>query len=583
MTNPQPIPESDLAQLFPAKRPNPIKPGAFELGLILGGTASAGAYTGGVIDYIVHALDAWTRAKEDGTPLAPPHEVVISTIAGTSGGAINGAILLRAAGWEFDHGPAQTNPFYSSWTMGVDLMNLLAVGGDGDADGLVSVFNCQAIDKQAATTVAFTGQPLGSGPSPRHRSYLGDPLRLFMMVGNVTGLPYTVSLRGETGLSHGLVAHADFMRFGLTVENGVPNLPQSRPDEVALASTSPINWDILSKAALATSAFPLVFRSRPLSRPLESSGYRAIAVPAESGDATVVQLIPQWEVLRKDEPLPATTNFANVDGGTMNNEPLDVVRTTLAGLDGRNKRQPSKVDRAVILVDPFSDPEMLGPRQPPRLTKLVLPFVMSLIYQARFKPADIALAYDEKTYSRYLIAPVGPGPHNQRTVGKAAIASGGLGGFLGFVDTRFLRYDFALGQLNARSFLAKHLAIPESENNPIFDTWTTAQRNEYRFSENGVAYLPLIPLMKALRDNPPELPDWPAIAAVPAGLSNGIERRLDAVYNLVTAESAPDSWFKRAAMSLYLGLGWRFYLRGALRDMALESIRKGLQDQGLLS
>ena len=108
MTAPPPLSSNDLAKYFPARRDQPIKPGVFELGLCLGGTVSAGAYTGGVLDYLVEALDAWTADKERGVPEAPPHEVVISTVAGTSGGAINGAILLRAAGWEFDHAQATT-------------------------------------------------------------------------------------------------------------------------------------------------------------------------------------------------------------------------------------------------------------------------------------------------------------------------------------------------------------------------------------------------------------------------------------------------------------------------------------------
>ena len=65
-----------IAQCFPLVRPNPVRPGIFELGLCLGGTVSAGAYTAGVLDFLIEALDAWTRAKEDKAPDAPPHEIV---------------------------------------------------------------------------------------------------------------------------------------------------------------------------------------------------------------------------------------------------------------------------------------------------------------------------------------------------------------------------------------------------------------------------------------------------------------------------------------------------------------------------
>jgi hypothetical protein len=581
MSNPPPLTPADLIALFPATRLQPIKAGAFELGLCLGGTVSAGAYTGGVLDFLIEAFDAWTLAKES-DPLAPQHDVVISTLAGASGGAINGAILLRAAGWEFDHGAATSNPFYTSWTTGVDLMKLLSPTNNSGTPGLASIFDCGAIDDQAASTIAYQGRPLGIGKSPTHRSYLADPLRLVMMVGNVTGLPYSISMKGDSGLSHDLVAHADFVRFALTVEDGVANPPQMRPDEFALSSVSPLNWDQLRAAALATSAFPLAFMSRPLSRRLEVCGYRAVAIPAENGVGTVVQLIPKWDTLKTGEPDPTMVNFVNVDGGTTNNQPLDVVRMALAGLDGRNKRSPGAADRAVILIDPFCDPEALGPHTPPSLIGLALPFVMSLVYQARYKPVDIALAYDEDTYSRYLIAPVGPGYDGSRTVGKAAIASGGLGGFLGFVDSSFLQYDYALGRLNAFTFLTKHLALPESANNPIHTSWTAPQKNEYRFFENGVAYLPIVPVMKSLQTQPPTLPPWPKLSAMPSWLSGAITNRLDALYDQATSALDGVSWWKRTIASAYLRAGWNGYLRGAARDYALAALQTALQEQHLL-
>ena len=36
---------------------------SFEIGLVGAGAISAGAYTGGVIDFMVHALDCWYAAK----------------------------------------------------------------------------------------------------------------------------------------------------------------------------------------------------------------------------------------------------------------------------------------------------------------------------------------------------------------------------------------------------------------------------------------------------------------------------------------------------------------------------------------
>jgi hypothetical protein len=598
MTYPLNLTPAQLAQYFPRTRPL-IKDGVFELGLVLAGTVSAGSYTAGVLDYLLEALDAWQLAKERGDPDAPPHEVVISTVAGASGGSVNGAILLRAAGWQFPHGPDPANPFYSSWTSGVDLRKLLAPGPSASVAGFTSLLNCASIEAQAAATVAFVGQPLGSNGSPSHRSFLANPLRLFMTVGNLSGVPYTIQLAGETALSHALSSHGDYMRFALAVNQGVPNAPADRPDELALSPSVPpdANWPFLRDAALATCAFPIAFLSRQLARLATSAGYRVTVIPDAQGVGQVAQLVPNWEELLAGEPNPTQSNFLNVDGGAFNNEPLDLVRTALAGVDARNTRTASGADRAVIMIDPFSDPETLSRPSQGNILGVAGALISALLYQARFKVEDIALAYAEDVYSRYLIAPVGPGPNNQRTVGQRAIASGALGGFSGFVDPRFLDYDFRLGRYNAYSFLRQHFALPVTlppmaadpaqPNNPIFRNWTADQLNNYAFANaqdptDTRTYLPLIPLMRELRDNPPTLPPWPRLPAAPAWLPGAVEARLQSVYDMAKDTFGPESWWKKAVTNTYLGLGWSLYLRGALRDAVVNAINDGLRKQGLM-
>ena len=581
---PAPLSEQQLAEFFPLTRP-PLGPNVFELGLVLGGTVSAGAYTAGVLDFLIEALDVWTRAKERGDPSAPMHDVVISTIGGASGGAINGAILTRAAGWSFPRGPDAGNPFYASWTAGVDLMGLLSIKPERGVTGLASAFNCAAIDEQAEQTIQFAGGKLGEGDTPAQRSYLADPLRLMMMVGNVTGLPYRIRMRGESQLSYDLMAHADAMRFALTVPGGKPNPPGARPDEMALASHDTANWDMLRAASLATSAFPLAFRARMLQRTLEACGYRATLIPGEGGaDAQVAQLIPRWDALMAGETDPGLAHFANVDGGTMDNQPLDLVRTALAGMNGRNNRRGDRADRAVILIDPFSDPLKLGPREPPGLFALALPFVQSLVFQARFQPEDIALATAEEIYSRFLIAPVGPpGTGGERTIGSRAIAAGGLGGFLGFIDRRLMAYDYRLGRRNAYDFLARHFIFPE--HNPIFigPQWTDRQRQEQRVIDaNGVRFLRMIPLMPQLPAPPmPTAGDWPRLSAMPAGLGAAIEARLNFAFEEVIGAARPKAWWQRAAFGSYARAGW-YFARPMLRDKALAAIKGGLESRGLL-
>ena len=252
------------------------------------------------------------------------------------------------------------------------------------------------------------------------------------------------------------------------------------------------------------------------------------------------------------------------------------------------------------MIDPFSDAETLSRPDRGNLASVAASIVTSLIQQARFKPEDIALAYAESVYSRFLIAPVGPGPNNKRTVGQRAIASGALGGCAGFVDPSFLAYDFSLGRLNAHKFLAEHLALPvtlppeaarpHDPNNPIFNDWTKDDVLHgicVRKSAGSAGHRDL----PADHSLDAELAGHSAPASSLAQargrsdyLESAIQARLRSVYELAGSPQIPtdNSWWKRALLNAYLWLGWTLYLRKALHDAAVNAVKDSLSDQGLM-
>ncbi len=111
------------------RRPNlgnstsPVEPGTFEIGLVLGGTVAAGAYTAGVLDFLIEALDAWEALRKTEPAQAPKHKVLIKIITGTSGGGVNAAIAARALAYKFPHvsngtaKPSMLNP-NTGWATG---------------------------------------------------------------------------------------------------------------------------------------------------------------------------------------------------------------------------------------------------------------------------------------------------------------------------------------------------------------------------------------------------------------------------------------------------------------------------------
>jgi predicted acylesterase/phospholipase RssA len=105
-----PIPPSpqQIDDLF-VNVPAPAKY-TYEFALVLGGTVSAGAYTAGVVDFLIEALDEWTvrRDANPADPTVPPHKAILKLVTGTSGGGVNSATLARALAFDFPHVTAAT-------------------------------------------------------------------------------------------------------------------------------------------------------------------------------------------------------------------------------------------------------------------------------------------------------------------------------------------------------------------------------------------------------------------------------------------------------------------------------------------
>src|ERR1700730_1523827 len=73
--------------------------GEFQIALALSGAISAGAYTAGVFDFLIQALDEWENArtgkyleKGDDPGTIPNHFVGLKAMSGASAGAVAAAI-----------------------------------------------------------------------------------------------------------------------------------------------------------------------------------------------------------------------------------------------------------------------------------------------------------------------------------------------------------------------------------------------------------------------------------------------------------------------------------------------------------
>jgi hypothetical protein len=576
----------DAARLDPLPDPRPTRrpappDGTFEIALVLAGAVSAGAYTAGVLDFLFEALEAWYARKAAGTPDTPPHDVVIRVITGSSAGAITGAIAAAALGYRYPHvrastAPAQApdNPFYNAWVKQIDIADLLGKtdlsDGNTSARSLLDSTKLQQIADQA---IGYTH------PETIRRPYIADPLRLILTVTNLRGVPYSLDLQGNAAARHEMMSHADCMRFSV---RGIGTLPLEPvwPDEIALGypkasddRAGRANWSLLGTAALASGAFPLGLLPRALSRPADDYRYRRVAAPGDEGQIAM-PIVPSW-----GPSMPARYEFLCVDGGAMDNEPLELARQELAGLLGRNPREGNRAHRAVILVDPFPDAAVMGPQgsAPAELFGLGLAMASAWKDQARFKPVDLALASQDTVYSRFMVTPARGGNDELGRQG-IALAGGALGGFSGFLAEPYRHHDYLLGRRNCQQFLRCHFTLPAD--NPLFNAWPHSLRDKYlsdaspqRCAAGRPEELPIVPLLSECAAAEP-LPPWPIDVIDLDKLETGVQRRLDTVYGSITLGALGRG---------LLALGWSFFLRGKLTRLAMSKIEAALLERKLLS
>ncbi len=246
----------------------------FRLGINMAGAVSAGAYTAGVLDFLIEALEEWETTKSTFKaylanpaagpvpPVAPLHDVQIDVFSGASAGGMCAAIASVMVQQPFEHiqtGDEQntTNTFYESWVNKIDISRLLEtndVAGDGP---LLSLLDCSIIDEIAAYALT----PTGATPRP----YIADNLNLFLTLTNARGIPYGL-YPGATSAEEFVSYYGDRLQFQVThgapPDKPVPSLakflPAGKPGQGA--------WPLLQEAAKATGAVPVALASRVLPR-----------------------------------------------------------------------------------------------------------------------------------------------------------------------------------------------------------------------------------------------------------------------------------------------------------------------------
>lgn len=538
--------------------------GAFHLALVLNGTVSAGAYTAGVLDFLIEALDCLEAARAGGQAPGAPR-VVLDLAAGASGGAVCASILALALQRDFppitpenEERDGGRNPLYDTWVNRLSIEDL-ATADDLKDGQLLSLLNGRAIDR-AATALLQMAKPDSARSLPaKRRAYVPDPFRVIATVFNLRGVPYRIDYGNLTRLSRHVVSHGDWA--SVRVPHDLTAEQAAHPHEFTLSTrqTGPdfVDWEGLTAYATASGAFPAALPARSLRRPISHYQYRAVSVPTDASAQTalfggVQPLRPDFDALgisRGDIPY----EFTAVDGGTSDNAPLELARTRLSGVGGRNPRDPERATAGVLQVDPFVEAPLLT--APGRIDMLSVlgQTVFGLVEHARFEATDMLLATDPKVSSRFLIA-----PDDGTISGPKALETAGLAAFRGFLNRQFRRHDFFLGRRNCWQYLSEELML--HPDNPVFDRahpWT-----------GDPDWRPIVPLHGTAAQEQP-LPLRPSRPLDLEALESRIERRLDRFVDLST---------DRMNLPLPLSLAVELLGDRALRNLLVETVMGKIRD-----
>lgn len=430
----------------------------------MGGGVSLGTFCGGALGEAVRVLWDWNRR--------PGKSVEIDVCAGASAGAISLAMMLRtlanpdstsaALGSKdpaSDPGSRVKEAQRYAWVRQVDIEKLAGKEPEG---GWRSVLDRSELDRIAEQLLAWTpgGQPDATLLAPR--------ILLHNALTNLNGLPYE-SLAGWAdagrtvdGSTHALTdalstaAHKDRRVFDLRFPTH-PDEP-THPSSLEQAVTSPSSWEKIAGTALACGAFPLAFEPVVLER--EAAEYPALQRQAFGGAPSAL--------------------FSYCDGGVLENDPMGDALALCRAVDEARPLGPND-ERLVVYIDPnvsgvrgdrslsiHQEKDFVtAPRRKAAFLGAIFgsgaSVVTAVMGQAQREP-ESGIQFDPNTESRYTMLGIGPldpdaGPAPAGFEPEPELLWGAAGAnFAGFLDSKYRRNDFFVGERHAHRSLRSYFA-----------------------------------------------------------------------------------------------------------------------------
>ncbi len=258
------------------------------LGICMAGAVSAGAYTAGVIDYLMETLERWQQKKDEikkkvesgesltsEEALVPMHDVIIEVLSGASAGGMTAAVLaysfnddtyfnkrdekIISSNYNTPAESDKPSKLYNAWINMVDdgkgstFKKLMDASDVVPLKEMKSILNSKPIDEIAADAIPekITFRP---------PDYVSDFVSIILSVTNLEGIPIDIrfsNIDKNDPTCNVLKIHSGFLHYQFNEQT----LLIDYPAEVITEETK----DHLAAAAKATGAFPFGLSNRKIS------------------------------------------------------------------------------------------------------------------------------------------------------------------------------------------------------------------------------------------------------------------------------------------------------------------------------
>lgn len=480
----------------------------FKICIAMAGAVSAGAFTGGVMDYLLETLDLWEKAKKKNRDLGidhpeydfsvPMHDVEIDVISGASAGGISGSLTMLNVVDENHQYVNKDNPFgknnryYQSWVEMADdskattFEKMLETGDLKKNQKPDSLLNSQSIDAIAENALHI--EKVREFPP-----YISDSLDLILTTTNLRGINFKIDFGGNDKSGSVITSHAGFFRYKLANSKYTTGIPEGENLYYVLDLKNPKDMGYLKDATLSTAAFPIGLKSREVAI---SQKYVERYPKYLFGKRTGI-----YPLIKED----TVYKFNSIDGGLINNEPFAIA---LKVLKEKSAEEVIQDKYAVIMIDPFpnKDNEIEKTNPERDIISIAKGMFKALRNQVMFNQDGILDALELSDRTKFLIEPVRK-TRVQGTLTRAKndLASAPFSGFAGFIDKSFRHHDYYLGRLNCQTFLRYYFGMLEKDMGERLNVVPHAAAfdrfyfNEIQGDAASSKLFPIIPDMRVLQ------------------------------------------------------------------------------------